>query len=200
MKFLHFAVVVVCLFILTMSAHAQTVEDGYAAYDADDYETAKSIFIPLADAGNAKAMNAIGVMYSQGRGYPKDRKLACDWYERSAEIGYISAQNNLSICYEDGDGRPKNMDKALDWTERAAAQGDLDSQVSLIRMYSGIDKNKAKFWGQKALNRNSAMARVAMWGYDIPHTGLQASRLDILCVYVMIGLFGKPWDYCDYKD
>jgi hypothetical protein len=67
-------------------------------------------------------------------------------------------------------------------------------------MYSDIDKKKAEFWGQKALDRNSVAARVAMWGYDVPHTGLQASLTDIACVAVMIGIFDKSWDYCDHKD
>jgi len=178
-------------------AQAQTVEDGYAAYKSGNYASAKIILMPLAEAGDAKAMNLVGRMLENGWGFPKDWAGACDWYEKSANAGYLSAMQNISICYENGVGRKKNMKRSIYWAEQAADHGDPDSAISLIRLYLNVDRDRAILWGQKAVDQGSALARAAMWGYDLPHTGPQASISDIVCSYVMIGMFGKDWNYCD---
>ncbi len=197
MKFL-IAVFAICLSVATTSVHAQTVEDGIKARNSGDYETAKSIFLKHVDDGNAKAMNAIGRLYDQGKGYSKNIHRACDWYERSAIAGYVSAQNNLAICYESGEGRARDIEKAIFWLEKSAEQGRLQAQVNLVRLYNDRNRDRAIYWGQKAVDQNSAFARVVMWGFDLPHTGLHASTTDIVCVIAMNQLFGKELDYCDY--
>ncbi len=196
MKFL-IAVFAICLSVATTSAHAQTVADGYAAYDVGDYEKAKTIFVPLAKAGDAKAMNAIGIMIAEGRGYQKDDRASCDWQEKAAEAGFYAAQSNVAVCYEIGEGRKKDLNKAIYWYEKAAKQGHVDSQIDLLFLYEPIDKEKAQFWGQKAVNQGSVLAKVAMRGYGFPHTGPPASLVDMACVYMMIGVLGEDRNYCD---
>jgi TPR repeat protein len=41
-------------------------EDGMAAYNRGDYVPAIRLFRPLAEQGNAKAQNVLGVMYRRG--------------------------------------------------------------------------------------------------------------------------------------
>ncbi len=190
--------VLTLLFSLSITpAFAQTVEDGWKAYDVGDYEQAKSIFIPLAEAGNAKAMNAIGLMQDEGNAFPSNPELACDWYEKSAKAGYASGQNNIAVCFIRGEGRPTNFDKAIQWWERAAAQGHLDAQIALIANLRTADRNRAIYWGQKAVDAGSALGRVAMRGAKLPHTGPQASITDVACVIIMIEILGKAGSYCD---
>ena len=43
-------------------------EDGTAAYNRGDYVPAIRLFRPLAEQGNAKAQNVLGVMYRRGQG------------------------------------------------------------------------------------------------------------------------------------
>ncbi|WP_135079241.1 sel1 repeat family protein [Terasakiella sp. SH-1] len=93
MRFVLFILVI----LFTLPAYAQTVEDGYKAYDVGDYETAKSIMLLLAEQGNPKAMNAMGNFYSEGKAFPENAKIACDWYEKAANKEYASAQNNLGL-------------------------------------------------------------------------------------------------------
>ncbi len=45
-------------------------DDGMAAYDRGDYETALREFRPLAEQGNALAQHNLGVMYDNGQGVP----------------------------------------------------------------------------------------------------------------------------------
>lgn len=199
MKYL-FAVFLLFSSFIAPLASAQTVEDGYVAYDAGDFARAKDIFLSLAEVGDAKAMNAIGILYDEGKAYSKDRKTACDWYEKSANVGYAAAQNNLAICYEDGDGRPQDLSKTIYWMEQAAKQDYVNAQTVLVRLYKDTDPEKAQYWGQKAIDQGSAFARVVMWGFDIPHTGHHASRMDIVCVLVMNRLLDRKMGYCDYKN
>jgi len=187
----------VLTFFTITPAMAQTFDDGYAAYKNGEYHDAQVVLLPLAESGHGKAMNIIGRMYDDGRGYVKDTKTACDWYEKSANAGYASGQNNYAVCFKRGDGREFNLDKAILWWEKAAEQGDVDAQLTLAVNLREIDREKAIYWGQKAVDAGSASARVAMWSAKLPHTGPQATYMDIACEFVMTGLLDKPWGYCD---
>jgi TPR repeat protein len=187
----------ICLSVATTSVHAQTVADGYAAHDAGDYDKAKSIFHSLVDAGDAKAINAIGILYDDGKAYPKDGKIACDWFEKAAKTGFRSAQSNYANCFEFGDGRELDVNKAIYWFEKAAEQDDVYAQIHLLKLLFDPDQQQAIYWGKRALEQNSAMARVAFWSLDVEHSGRKASPVDIACVLVMNGLFDKKTEYCD---
>jgi len=182
---------------LASPAVAQTVEEGFAAYDAGDYAKARSILLPLAEAGVPKAMNKIGRMHDAGKGFPRNPTIACDWYEKGALKGYAGAQNNLNICFETGQGRPVDLDKSIYWAEAAASQGILNSQIYLIKVYHKIDPEKARYWGQKTADAKSVIGRLRMEAYGIPYKGPRVSRLENYCFLVMIDWFGKPDDYCD---
>ena len=60
-------------------------DEGVAAYDRGDYETALREFRPLAEQGNARAQNRLGLMYDWGSGVPRDRAEAAKWYRKAAE-------------------------------------------------------------------------------------------------------------------
>jgi len=186
----------VLIFFIITPAMAQTVEDGIASIQSGDYEDAKSILLPLVKSGNAKAMNAIGRMYNSGRGYVKNTKTACDWYEEAALVGYVSAQNNLGLCFEKGDGRPKNIKKALYWMEEAAKQGLIICQIRLMNYYHTVDMVKAKYWGEKAAEAGSKVAQAALWSYA-PDEYDRPSFLAMLCISVAPYIPGVSLMYCD---
>jgi TPR repeat protein len=191
--------VLTLLFSLSITpAFAQTVEDGFKARDAGDYEKAKSILIPLAEAGNPKAANTIGRLHSNGWGYVQNKKLACDWFEKSAKAGYVSGQSNFGSCFRSGEGRPLDYQKAIFWKEKAAKQGNVNAQNVLGYLYwKQKDKEKAAYWWQQAESAGSTRARVSMWILGIEHDGKQATLGDIACELVMTGIIGKQWGYCD---
>ena len=60
-------------------------EDGTAAYNGGDYATAMRLWRPLADDGNAKAQDWLGVTYATGRGVPKDDAIAVSWFQKAAD-------------------------------------------------------------------------------------------------------------------
>ncbi len=189
-------VLTLCFLAITSSTHAQTVEDGLKARDAGDYNKAIKIFLPLAQSGNGKAMNAIGRMHSNGWGYANNQTLGCDWFEKSARANYAPAMHNLALCFKHGDGRKQNTDQALFWEEAAAQNGYIFSQIEMLRTFHITSPQKAKLYGEKAANAGNTFARVALWAYFSDEYE-RPSLSDIACVGFKLYLLGKPWDACN---
>lgn len=60
---------------------------AYAAYKMGDYETAHSIWLPLAESGNTTAMVNLANLYLQGQGMAEDRSQAQYWLDRADALG-----------------------------------------------------------------------------------------------------------------
>lgn len=73
------------------AAMANRLERGLEAYRAGDYPRAFDIWLPLAEAGNARAQFYIGGLYADGVGVPQDPVEAYLWFRRSDEGGYERA-------------------------------------------------------------------------------------------------------------
>ena len=87
----------------TMSAGSLTHEQGWAAYQRQNYKLAFDIFQRLARQGDTDAQVNLGFMYSIGEGVPKDY-AAASWSRRAAEKGHAKAQGNLAYMYITGQG------------------------------------------------------------------------------------------------
>ncbi len=99
-------------------------DEGVAAYERGDYETALREFRPLAEQGDADAQYNLGLMYDEGRGVPEDDAEAVKWYRKAAEQGDAEAQFNLGFMYGQGHGVAQDYVQAHMWSNLAAAQGD----------------------------------------------------------------------------
>jgi TPR repeat protein len=79
----------------TVAAVAGPWEDGMAAYNRGDYMPAIRLFRPLAEQGNAKAQNVLGVMFRKGEGVPKNPARAHMWFSFAAKRGEAGARAEL---------------------------------------------------------------------------------------------------------
>ena len=70
-------------------------EDGMVAYNRGDYVPAVKLFRPLAQSGNAKAQNAMGVMYRKGEGVARSSAKAFMWFSLAAKKGDTQAKASL---------------------------------------------------------------------------------------------------------
>lgn len=61
-----------------------------------DYEIALRLWQPLAERGDPRAENNLGVLYEKGLGVAADHESAADWYRRAAAHGHAGALNNLA--------------------------------------------------------------------------------------------------------
>jgi TPR repeat protein len=87
--------VVVAAQLIGTSAFAGPWEDGMAAYNRGDYVPAIRVFRTLAEQGNAKAQNVLGVMFRKGEGVPKNPARARMWFSLAAKRGEAGAKAEL---------------------------------------------------------------------------------------------------------
>lgn len=157
---------VVSLFVVLAAGQvqAQSFQDGVAAFQKGDFQTALKIWRPMADAGDPEAQRNIGVMYQQGLGVPQDFSEAAAWYRRAAEQGHARAQQNLGALYEKGEGVPQNYAEAAKWYVRAAQGGNMLAKYNLGILYEqgvpGVPINVvlAHMWFNLAAAQGSADA------------------------------------------
>ena len=123
--------------LLAGPVSAQSLNKGWAAYDAGDYATALQEWRPLAEQGYAAAQTNLGFMYSNGEGVLQDYAEAAQWYRLAAEQGNANAQNNLGLMY--GNGVLQDYAEAVKWHRLAAEQGYADAQYNLGVMYGNGD-------------------------------------------------------------
>ncbi len=138
--------------------------DARAALELGDYQTAYAEFLKLAQAGDPNAQTALGLLYDEGRGVPKDPHAAVTWYQKAAESGNPQAQLNLGLHYERAEGVEQDYGVAVRWYRKAAEQGYAPAEVALGNMYfRGLglpeDKSKANVWFKRAAEQGSASAQ-----------------------------------------
>jgi TPR repeat protein len=97
----------------------------------DAYAQAAYWYRKAAEQGKAEAQNELGVLYTLGKGVPRDNLEANSWYSKAAEQGLAVAQNNLGLQYALGRGMPRDDLKAAYWFRKAAEQGFGDAQYWL---------------------------------------------------------------------
>jgi len=176
-------------------AQDKQVDIGVKAYDDGDYEQAKTILLPLAEAEHPKAMNMVGLMTKFGNGFTPNLEVACNWYEKSATAGYPSAMYNMSICY-DGFGRPDDSKQDRLWLLKAADAGHIPAMINLASR--APDKGKEYlYWNHRAIDQGSVFAKVGLWldGYkeDVPSITFR----EIVCVSWNILIFDGDIRDCD---
>ena len=108
------------LAFLPASAFAQSVRDGIAAWQKNDFSGAVAIWRPLATAGDADAAFNLAQAYRLGKGVPLSLSSAQSWYERAARTGHVDASTSLGILlFQNGDRQ-----KAMVWLRQAAEAGE----------------------------------------------------------------------------
>jgi hypothetical protein len=106
--------------IKTSAAICEIRGGEYIAFDRADLGTALSIWLPLADGGDAKAQTYVGEMYEKGLGTAPNYEKAASWYEKAAAQGSSRAKINLGNLYEKGLGVEKDEAKALNLYREAS--------------------------------------------------------------------------------
>lgn len=146
------AVLILALSTPAAPARADAWDDGLEAFRLGDYKAARTIWWPLAKAGDTRAMDRIGRFYLIGLGVERDLKQAFKIFRFSAEQGSSVAQYNLALMYRQGLGLKPSRKKALKWLRRAAAdRKNARAQLTLGIWYDqgyGVarDPVKALMW------------------------------------------------------
>lgn len=126
--------VALVLAALASPGFAGPVEDGSAAFERDDYETALRLLRAPAEQGNADAQMLLGIMYHDGNGVPQDYAQAARWMQKAAEQNNATAAFALGAMYRNGEGVPKDDAAAVRWLEKAAREVP-PAQFALAKVY-----------------------------------------------------------------
>ncbi|MEW5725006.1 MAG: tetratricopeptide repeat protein [Thermodesulfobacteriota bacterium] len=117
----------------------------------NDLKTAAAKYLEAAKAGHPRAQYKVGMMYTQGKGLPKDVKTSVEWMKKSAEAGYAPAQFTYGYWLLCGKNVKADQPQAVAWLTKAAAQEDGEAAFFLGTMYAaGLavprDRNEAIRW------------------------------------------------------
>jgi TPR repeat protein len=107
---------------LAPQAQADQFDDGYAAFERNDYVTAIRLWQPLAEQGNIHAQFNLGLMYEKGQGVPPDDREAARLYRMAALQGNADAQYFLGLMYESGRGTGQDPVRAYMWFHMSATR------------------------------------------------------------------------------
>lgn len=132
------------VFVLFQISACTKVTDPKKAFDNGDYETAISLWLPLAENGDTDAQNYLGIIYYLGLGTERDYKKALEWYERAAKAGHADAQRNYGDMINFGRGIQKDNFQAYKWYFAASQQGNkkAESQIEVIAASGNLSPNQ----------------------------------------------------------
>jgi hypothetical protein len=158
---------------------------------------ARETLLRMANAGNARAQNAVGNLYNNGQGVETNHELANTWYRKSAMAGFVLAQFYLAWNQHHGIGMPVDYALALDNYRRAAEQGHPSAMnnagVMLERgMGTPMDRKAAFNWHMRAAETGLArgaynVGQYLEWGF-----AGTSDRKRALTYYLSAGNIGFP--------
>lgn len=101
-----------------------------------DFAKAADYFRRSAELGSDDAAYALALCYRNGRGVPKDDKLAAQWMARAAADDNIPAEVEYAIMLFNGVGVAKDEEAAAELFLKAATHQNPIAQDRLARLYA----------------------------------------------------------------
>jgi len=119
-----------CLLMLSNTVLAG-MEEGFDAWNREDYDTAFKELFPIAQHGDSSAQLLVGNMYANGLGVGKNVSEAWKWYMKSAQQGNPTGQYSIGLNTD------INLypEEAKTWLEKSAKQGYSPAQYELGMRY-----------------------------------------------------------------
>ena len=135
-------------------------EDGLAALDKGDVDTARAIWEPLATKGDVLAQYNLGVLLLTGQG---DVQVASEWFEAAAMQGHAPAQRMLAALAVEGE----DWARARRWYLTLAEAGEADAQLTVAKiMERGLggaaDPEGALLWYRAAAEHGLVQAQFSL--------------------------------------
>ena len=110
--------------------------DAEMAFIKMQYGTAMQLYKKAAKAGHADSAYDLALMYYEGKGVIKDKRIAGQWFHKAATLGNGDAQFQVGFtCY-----KHKEYISAVEWYEKAAKNGNIKAlyYLGVCFHYGGI--------------------------------------------------------------
>ena len=130
-----FQTIIFFLMYSNTASRANDFDKALEAANRGDYYTARRLWQPLAEQGDALAEYNIGHMHYNGHGGNKDYREAVKWYTLSALHGNNIARYALGVIYESGEIVETDYKLAAAWYQLAANEGYGKAQFNLGMLY-----------------------------------------------------------------
>ena len=190
-----FAVVAVILAVAAFTGCGKSgentedlLQEGNAAFEAKDYETAVKFFSLAAEQGNAEAQFMLGYCYKAGIGVEANGAEAEKWFHKAAEQGDQSAEKLLKVpkllkAIEDND---ENTIREItefwlkDAARKATEENDRMSQLGLaVSQENKGNMSEAIKWYRKAAENGDHLAQYRLGNfYDKGEGGVQQDKAE----------------------
>ena len=145
--------------VLASSGLAQaSYEAGMHAFVTGKFGEALKNFEPMVAQHHSPSQTALGLMYLNGLGVPKDPMRAADLFTQAATSGNAAAAHYLGSLYRRGVGVPQCLDLAYRWILQSAQSGYPEAEVNLGVLYEqglgvAADDEQAAHWYNRAAVR-----------------------------------------------
>ncbi|RYX98948.1 MAG: sel1 repeat family protein [Bradyrhizobiaceae bacterium] len=144
----------------------------------------------LAARGDAEAQYHVGMMYNNGIGTPQDRKLAFEWFQKSAASNHPLGAYKLG-CYYDGQGEgivASDVNQALKYKLVAAEAGYSLAQHDVANLYDRkATPDQAVKWWKMAGDQGYPNA---LFSLSRAYASGQGTPRDLSMAYVYFKLSG----------
>ncbi len=134
-------IIILCgLMILSATASAgNSLEEGLAAYERQEYEQAFQTLKPLAEDGNPEAQHVLGLMYTLGTGVPQDYDEATRWLTLAATEGNLQSEDALAALaiseFRKKGQATEGKQEKIKWVMSSAQRGNPESMNMLGVLY-----------------------------------------------------------------
>ncbi|MCP3447421.1 tetratricopeptide repeat protein [Bradyrhizobium sp. CCGUVB14] len=162
-------VTVICVLIFFGRSSAEPLGDARSAYEAKDYAKALSLWLPLAQEGNAEAQRFVGILYDNGYAVPQDGRQAVEWFRKAAAQSDAQAEYRLGTKFVSGhNGLPQDIAQGLSLMEKAGEHGYAYSYYWIGNYYErgapGLpaDQAQAVKWWRKAADMGDSLAQTSL--------------------------------------
>jgi localization factor PodJL len=126
----------------------------------------------LAEQGNPAAQFELAVRLAEGRGVPRDPKLAAQWFEKAAAQGLAPAQYRLGSLYEKGVGVERDQARARKLYLSAAEAGNARAMHNLAVMLAEV-----------GLDGKPDYAAASEWFRRAGEAGVRDSQYNLAILY-----------------
>ncbi len=140
------------------TASAETFSKGLSAFNSGDFAAAYTIWLPLAQQGDANSQSSLAYLFHEGKGVRQDNRAAAKWYYLAALQGEPTAQSFLCQMHLRGEGVPRDLVLALMWCELSIDGGEQWASATRDRVMSKMT----------AAQRDKAWELVTRWRVEHP--------------------------------
>jgi TPR repeat protein len=136
-----------------------------------NFKEATVWYTKAAEAGDAEAQYALGMLHLNGNVEAADSAVAISWIERAANNDHTASLFQLGVMYGTGTAVRRDAQRALGWYELAAQLGHPLAQYNLAAMLAKgegcePDRGQAQSWLRKAAEQGLPAAEAALRGMN----------------------------------